>query len=77
MKLICLMISSLNTTLSLYIENKTKVLIFLSQEMEVDLAPKLRAVLGGDGGAVAVFRLVVLMVRGSWKLLLWQVIFCF
>jgi hypothetical protein len=77
MKLICLMISSLNATLSLYIENKTKVLIFLSQEMEVDLAPKLRAVLGGDGGAVAVFRLVVLMVRGSWKLLLWQVIFCF
>lgn len=68
------MISSLNTTLSLYIENKTKVLIFLSQEMEVDLAPKLCEVFGGDGGAVAVFRL---MVGGSWKLLLRQVIFCF
>lgn len=45
--------------------------------MEVDLAPKLCEVFGGDGGAVAVFRLVVLMVGGSWKLLLRQVIFCF
>lgn len=45
--------------------------------MEVDLAPKLCEVFGGDGGAVAVFRLAVLMVGGSWKLLLRQVIFCF